>query len=72
MTRTEGEIIAHSGNTGSATTGAHLHAVLHRGAKVTAHYKELQTREDFLRLENGGEIVDCYKWFCDRVKEVNL
>ncbi|MFA6608332.1 MAG: peptidoglycan DD-metalloendopeptidase family protein [Candidatus Paceibacterota bacterium] len=63
----EGDIIAHSGNTGSATTGAHLHAVLHLGAKVTQHYKELQTREDFLRLEKAGEIVDCYKWFCDRI-----
>lgn len=64
----EGDIIAHSGNTGSATTGAHLHAVLHLGAKVTQHYKELQSHEDFLRLEKAGEIVDCYKWFCDKIK----
>lgn len=60
----EGEIIAYSGNTGSATTGAHLHAVLHRHATVTKNYSELRSREDFLRLQKEGAIVDCFEWFC--------
>lgn len=59
----EGEIIAYSGNTGGSSTGAHLHAVLHRDAKVTKHYRELQSRENFLRLEKEGAIVDCLEWF---------
>jgi len=59
----EGDVIARSGNTGSATTGAHLHAVLHLNAMVTKNYRALKTREDFLQLEKEGAIVDCYKWF---------
>lgn len=65
----EGDIIAYSGNTGGATTGAHLHAVLHRDAAVTKNYQELQSREDFLRLEKEGAIVDCLVWFCKSVAE---
>jgi murein DD-endopeptidase MepM/ murein hydrolase activator NlpD len=64
----EGDVIAYSGNTGLATTGAHIHAVLHRGAKVTENYRELQNREDFLRLEKDGAISDCFQWFCSRMK----
>jgi murein DD-endopeptidase MepM/ murein hydrolase activator NlpD len=64
----EGEIIAYSGNTGASTTGAHLHAVLHRGAEVAENYQELQSREDFLRLEKEGAIVDCFQWFCSKMK----
>ena len=59
----EGEIIAYSGNTGGTTTGVHLHAVLHRHATVTKHYRELQSRKDFLRLQEEGAIVDCFAWF---------
>lgn len=65
----EGEVIAYSGNTGSATTGAHLHAVLHRDAQVTAHYELLQSRAAFLQLEKDGAIVDCLRWFCDNIKK---
>ena len=65
----EGEIIAYSGNTGSATTGAHLHAVLHRNATVTKHYLELRSRADFLRLHSEGAVVDCFGWFCDNIKK---
>ncbi|KKW22921.1 MAG: hypothetical protein UY67_C0032G0003 [Candidatus Kaiserbacteria bacterium GW2011_GWA2_52_12] len=59
----EGEVIAYSGNTGSAVAGAHLHAVLHRNATVTKNYQALQSREDFLRLQKEGAIVDCWEWF---------
>ncbi len=59
----EGDIIAYSGNTGGKTTGPHLHSVLHRDAKVTKHYQELQSREAFLRLLKEGAIVDCLEWF---------
>lgn len=65
----EGDVIAYSGNTGESITGAHLHAVLHRGALVTKNYQELQSREDFLRLEKDGAIVDCFKWFCTKMKK---
>lgn len=61
---TEGAVIAYSGNTGSASTGAHLHAVLHRDAMVTKHYAQLQSRADFLRLAKEGAITDCHTWFC--------
>ncbi len=65
----ENDIIAYSGNTGSATTGAHLHTVLHRDAKVTKHYQELQSRDDFLRLQKDGTIVDCWAWFLANVSK---
>jgi hypothetical protein len=65
----EGDVIAHSGNTGGATTGAHLHAVLHRDAQVTKHYQLLISREAFLKLESEGAIVDCLEWFCSNTKE---
>lgn len=64
----KGDAIAYSGNTGASTTGAHLHAVLHRDATVTKNYQELQSREDFLRLEKEGAIVDCFQWFCSKMK----
>ena len=66
----EGNLIAYSGNTGGATTGAHLHAVLHRNATVTKHYKELKSREDFLRLHGAGAIVDCWEWFRANISKV--
>ena len=65
----EGDIIAYSGNTGSATTGPHVHAVLHRDAQVTKHYQLLQSREAFLQLQEEGAIVDCLEWFCTNIEE---
>jgi len=59
----EGEVIAYSGNTGGTTTGPHLHAVLHKDARVTKHYQELQSREAFLHLYGAGALVDCLEWF---------
>ncbi len=59
----EGDTIALSGNTGGTTTGAHLHAVLHKDATVTNHYKQLVSREAFLKLEKERRIVDCFAWF---------
>lgn len=67
----EGDVVAYSGNTGAATTGAHLHTVLHRDAAVTKHYKELQSRNDFLRLQKDGAIVDCWEWFPANISEDN-
>lgn len=64
----EGDVIAYSGNTGAATTGAHLHAVMHLNATVTRNYQALQNREAFLRLQKEGTIVDCWRWFCSNVK----
>lgn len=65
----EGDTIALSGNTGAATTGAHLHAVLHKDALVTKHYRDLTSREAFLRLEREGAVVDCFAWFRAAVRE---
>lgn len=66
----EGDLIAYSGNTGGKTTGPHLHSVLHRDATVTKHYQELQSRNDFLRLQKDGAIVDCWEWFPANVSKV--
>ena len=65
----EGKIIAYSGMTGEKVDGAHLHAVLHRDAMVTKHYRELQSRDAFLRLQKEAAIVDCFEWFCMNMKE---
>ena len=63
----EGQRIAFSGNTGSATTGPHLHAVMHRDAKVTRNYSELVNEEAFVRLWREGRIIDTYLWMWQRV-----
>lgn len=62
-----GDIIAISGNTGSATTGAHLHAVMHRDAMVTKNYTELISEEAYLKLWREGRIADTYYWFWQRM-----
>lgn len=59
----EGEVIAYSGNTGSATTGAHLHMVLHRGCLVTKNYQDLINEEAYVRLWREGRITDPYLYF---------
>lgn len=64
----EGEVMAYSGNTGHATTGPHLHAVLHKDAKVTKNYQELVDEKSFIRLWREGRIQDPYLWFW---REVN-
>lgn len=70
----EGDIIARTGNTGSATTGAHLHCVIHRDGKVTANYQELLAgakgkagRDRFLRMVAEGKLIDPYEFFTSRV-----
>lgn len=64
----EGEIIAISGNTGSATTGPHLHFVLHRDALVTKNYNNLINEQAFIDMVNDGRLVDPYKWFTDEIE----
>lgn len=59
----EGDIIAHSGNTGSATTAPHLHITLHKDAFVTKHYSELTSETAFYNLRDSGQLVDPYAWF---------
>lgn len=65
----EGDIIAYSGMTGEKVDGAHLHAVLHRDAAISKHYQQLTNREQFLRLEKEGAVVDCFKWFCSGIEQ---
>lgn len=59
----EGEIIAYSGNTGSATTAPHLHVVMHRDVRVTKNYSELTSEAAYFRLVKEGKLVDPYAWF---------
>jgi murein DD-endopeptidase MepM/ murein hydrolase activator NlpD len=58
-----GEVIAYSGNTGSATTAPHLHVTLHKDAMVSKNYAELTSEGNYLRLCKEGRIVDPYAWF---------
>lgn len=62
-----GQQIAISGNTGSATTGSHLHVTLHRDATVTKNYTELTDETAFLRLWREGRLLDPYLWFWQRI-----
>ena len=62
-----GDIIAYSGNTGSATTAPHLHVVMHRDATVTKNYKELISEESFYKLVKEGRLVDPYLWFTEHM-----
>jgi murein DD-endopeptidase MepM/ murein hydrolase activator NlpD len=58
-----GDVIAYSGNSGSATTAPHLHVVMHRDATVTKNYTELTSEAAFVRLKDTGRLVDPYSWF---------
>lgn len=60
-----GDVIAYSGNTGTATTAPHLHMVMHRDATVTKNYAELTSEDAYNRLLKEGRLVDPYKWFVD-------
>lgn len=61
--RKQGEVIAISGNTGTATTAPHLHVVMHRDAMVTKNYSELTNEAAFVKLWREGRLVDPYLWF---------
>jgi murein DD-endopeptidase MepM/ murein hydrolase activator NlpD len=59
----EGQQIAVSGNTGSATSGPHLHMVLHRDCRVTKNYQDLTSEGAFIRLWRDGRLADPYYYF---------
>lgn len=58
-----GELIAVSGNTGSATTAPHLHVVMHKDGMVTKDYNDLTSDAQFQLLRQQGRLVDPYAWF---------
>jgi len=61
----QGQVLATSGNTGSATSGAHLHVTLHKDGKVTKNYNDLTSEAKYFELVKEGRIVDPYKWFME-------
>mgnify|MGYP001606328593 CR=1 FL=1 len=63
----QGETIAFTGNTGSATTGAHLHVTLHKDAMVTKNYSLLTSEAAFVQLWRDGRIADPYLWFWQKI-----
>lgn len=62
-----GDIIAYSGNTGTATTAPHLHAVMHKNATVTKDYADLVSEAAFLAMRDSGQLVDTFKWFTEHM-----
>ena len=73
----EGDVIAYTGNTGSATTGSHLHCALHKNGRVTANYTELSAgpkgqagRDRFLRMVAEGKIMSPFDYFQKHVQAV--
>lgn len=63
----QGAVIAHSGNTGSATTAPHLHVVMHKDCLVSKNYQELTSEAAYNNLVAAGRLVDPYKWFKARL-----
>lgn len=59
----EGQVIAYSGNTGSASTGAHVHVVLHKDCLVTKNYQDLISEEAFVQMWREGRLTDPYLYF---------
>ncbi len=62
-----GDVIAYSGNTGTATTAPHLHVTLHRDAMVSKNYVELTSEDIYNKFCKEGRIVDPYAWFKDHL-----
>ncbi len=59
----QGDVIAYSGNTGSATTGAHLHVTMHKNCLVTKDYELLTSSEAYQNLVTEGQLIDPHAWF---------
>ncbi len=62
-----GQTIAFSGDSGSVTTGPHLHVVMHKNAQVTKDYELLTSPAAFNQLVAEGQLVDPYAWFKARL-----
>lgn len=60
-----GDIIGLTGNSGSATTGAHLHVVVHGGWQVTKNYTRLQSEKDFFEMVTDGSLINPELFFLD-------
>lgn len=60
-----GDVIAHSGFTGTAASGPHLHVTLHRDAMVTKDYTLLTSEAAYFEMVKQGQIVDPFQWFSD-------
>lgn len=58
-----GDVIAYSGNTGTATTAPHVHVTLHKGGTVTKDYELLTSEAAFISMRNSGQLQDPYAWF---------
>lgn len=59
----QGDTVAFSGNTGTATTAPHLHVVMHRDAMVTRNYQDLVSEKAYFDLVKAGRLIDPYAWF---------
>lgn len=62
----QGDIIAHSGKTGTNIQGAHLHTVLHKWATVTSNYAKLISRDAAVKMINEGRLQDPTQWINSR------
>lgn len=61
------QCIAHSGNSGSASTAPHLHVVMHKDCQVTKNYAALTSEAAYFKLVKEGRLVDPYQWFKGRL-----
>lgn len=67
----EGDVIAFSGNTGTACTGPHVHVTLHKGGYVTKDYELLTSESAYISLWRTGQLVDPYLWFWRAINTLN-